>query len=207
MPPSIAPFAPSRTASGTSVSQTPWARLMPLTFSHSIDITRISDCTVRAARLLMERLTMHSQRLMSIVVPGAAVSTWSGRRGVRVACNPNCLLVDLSVLCFAPLETDFGGAAGRSELYFHLSFRFTQLSRQDTQVTVAVRVGLDLGLMYLAFRIAAESNLCFPRKTGDLHKGQLKISHEPYHAHLAIMIAAFNWIRQDRNEGMIVALL
>src|SRR5262249_14813002 len=135
---------------------------------------------------------------------GAAQTRIVGR---WVAFNPSCLLVDLPVFSFTPLETDFGGAAGRSELYFHLALRFTQLSRQDTQVTVAVRVGLDLGLMYLAFRIAAESNLCFRREAAELHKGQLKIAHEPYHAHLAIMIAAFNGVWQDRNEGMIVALL
>src|SRR6185312_12516878 len=54
MPCSIARRAPSRTSTGTGVSQTPWARLMPLIFSHSRDITRISDCTVRAARRLGE---------------------------------------------------------------------------------------------------------------------------------------------------------
>ena len=126
---------------------------------------------------------------------------------MRVACNPNCLLVDLPVLCFAPLETDFGGAAGRSELYFHLALRFTQLIRQDTQITVAVRIGLDLGLMYLAFRIAAESNFRFRRKAGDLDKGQLKVAQEPYHANLAPMIAALNGVGQNRNESVVLAVL
>src|SRR5476649_669553 len=51
----MASRAPSRTTSGTGVSHTPWARLMPLIFSHSRDITRISDCTVRAARWLVAR--------------------------------------------------------------------------------------------------------------------------------------------------------
>src|SRR5215831_4624365 len=51
----MARLAASLTGSGTSVSQTPWARLMPWTFSHSMDITRISDCTVRAARWLRDR--------------------------------------------------------------------------------------------------------------------------------------------------------
>src|ERR1700731_2240977 len=55
MPWSMACFAPSRTGSGTSVSQTPWARLMPCIFSQAIDMARISDCTVRAARRLRER--------------------------------------------------------------------------------------------------------------------------------------------------------
>src|SRR5579859_4135035 len=55
MPPSIACLAPVRTASGTSVSHTPWARLMPCTLSQATDIARISDCTVRAARRLRER--------------------------------------------------------------------------------------------------------------------------------------------------------
>src|SRR5216684_4453110 len=55
MPWSIACFAPSRTGRGTSVSQTPWARLIPCTFSQAIDMARISDCTVRAARRLRDR--------------------------------------------------------------------------------------------------------------------------------------------------------
>ena len=55
MPRSMARRAPSRTSTGTGVSHTPCARLMPLIFSHSMDITRISDCTVRAARRLRFR--------------------------------------------------------------------------------------------------------------------------------------------------------
>src|SRR6266853_27862 len=54
MPRSIAVFAPSRTSTGTSVSQTPWARLMPRILSHSTDMTRISDCSVCPASLLSD---------------------------------------------------------------------------------------------------------------------------------------------------------
>src|SRR5580704_16157944 len=49
-PSRIARMAPSATGAGTPVSQTPWARLMPPTRSHSCVIARISDCTARGAR-------------------------------------------------------------------------------------------------------------------------------------------------------------
>src|SRR5947207_14250504 len=43
-----------RIVSGTCVSHTPWARLMPPTFSHSMDMARISACSMLAPLLLRE---------------------------------------------------------------------------------------------------------------------------------------------------------
>src|SRR5208283_349770 len=50
--------APRRTGSGTPVSQTPCARLIPPAFSHSSVITRISACVIRSARLASDRATL-----------------------------------------------------------------------------------------------------------------------------------------------------
>ncbi len=44
------------TGEGTPVSQTPWARLTPLTRSHSTDMARISDCTMPGEISLRWRL-------------------------------------------------------------------------------------------------------------------------------------------------------
>src|SRR5260370_1764738 len=56
----------------------PWARLTPLTLSHSRVINRISDCTVRAARWLKARdITFFS------VLSGNCNAGWSAIREFR----------------------------------------------------------------------------------------------------------------------------
>src|SRR5271165_3915388 len=51
-PASIAFAAACCTITGTSVSQTPCARLTPPTLSHSTDMVRMVDCTMRLATSL-----------------------------------------------------------------------------------------------------------------------------------------------------------
>src|ERR1017187_989278 len=51
-PASMALSAACRTTAGTSVSHTPCARLTPPTFSHSTDMVRMVDCTMRLATSL-----------------------------------------------------------------------------------------------------------------------------------------------------------
>src|ERR1700691_6455111 len=48
-------IAASSTGTGTGVSQTPWARLMPPICSQATDMARISDCTVPGASWLRAR--------------------------------------------------------------------------------------------------------------------------------------------------------
>src|ERR1700749_4802727 len=54
-PPRMALMAGSTTGSGGSVSQTPWAMLMPPAVSQATVMARISDCTALGARSLRRR--------------------------------------------------------------------------------------------------------------------------------------------------------